>query len=88
MFYSFYVLLLIFYKIVKEYTNITAVVKQTRESGFVMTMRAVTKIAKGQEITHAYTEPLDPVITRRSILQLGKFFQVFSEHTAMVAPHI
>ena len=41
-----------------------------------MTMRAITKIPKGREITHAYTEPLDPLMTRRSILELGKFFQV------------
>ena len=41
-----------------------------------MTMRAITKIPKGKEITHAYTEPLDPLMTRRSILELGKFFQV------------
>ena len=47
-----------------------------RKDGFVMTMRSITKIKKGQEITHAYTEPLDPVMTRKSILNLGKFFQV------------
>ena len=41
-----------------------------------MIMRAITKIPKGKEITHAYTEPLDPLMTRRSILELGKFFQV------------
>ena len=41
-----------------------------------MTMKAITKIPKGKEITHAYTEPLDPLMTRRSILELGKFFQV------------
>jgi len=40
-----------------------------------MTMKAITKIAKGDEIIHAYTEPLDPVMTRKSILSLGKFFQ-------------
>lgn len=42
-----------------------------------MTMQAITKISKGEEITHAYTEPLDPVMTRKSILSLGKFFQVY-----------
>ena len=47
-----------------------------RQNGFIMTMRSVTKILKGQEITHAYTEPLDPLLTRKSILKLGKFFQV------------
>ncbi len=46
-----------------------------RESGFVMTMRAVTKIAKGADIHHAYTEPLDPILVRRSLLQVGKFFR-------------
>ena len=39
-------------------------------------MQSVTKISKGEEITHSYTEPLDPVMTRKSILDLGKFFQV------------
>ena len=47
-----------------------------RKDGFTMTMQAITKISKGEEITHAYTEPLDPVMTRKSILSLGKFFQV------------
>ena len=47
-----------------------------RKDGFVMTMKSITKISKGQEITHAYTEPLDPVMTRKSILNLGKFFLV------------
>ena len=48
-----------------------------RKDGFTMTMQAITKISKGEEITHAYTEPLDPVMTRKSILSLGKFFQVY-----------
>ena len=47
-----------------------------RENGFTMTMRSVMKIAKGQELVHAYSQPLDPVMTRRSLLYLGKFFQV------------
>ena len=51
----------------------------SRKNGFAMTMKAITKIAKGDEIIHAYTEPLDPVMTRKSILSLGKFFQVLLE---------
>ncbi len=45
-----------------------------REDGYRMTMRAVVKIPKGADITHSYTEPLDPVLQRRSLLQVGKFF--------------
>ena len=43
-----------------------------REKGFVMTMKAVRKIKKGDDITHAYAEPLDPVLQRRGILQVHK----------------
>jgi hypothetical protein len=39
-----------------------------------MTMRAVMKIPKGTDITHSYTEPLDPVLIRKTLLQVGKFF--------------
>lgn len=31
---------------------------------------------EGEDITHSYTEPLDNIITRRTILKMGKFFQV------------
>ena len=40
-----------------------------------MTMRATMRIGKGQDIHHAYTEPLDPLLVRRSLLQVGKFFR-------------
>ena len=43
----------------------------TRESGYRMTMRAVDRIKKGAEITHSYTEPLDPVLLRRTLLQVS-----------------
>ena len=39
-----------------------------------MTMRSVVKIPKGSDILHAYTEPLDTILTRKSLLQVGKFF--------------
>lgn len=39
-----------------------------------MTMRAVRRIRKGEDITHSYTEPLDTVLRRQSLLQMGKFF--------------
>ena len=45
----------------------------TRESGYRMTMRAVVRIKKGAEITHSYTEPLDPVLLRRTLLQVSSF---------------
>lgn len=47
----------------------------TLKTGYRMTMRAVVRIGKGEEITHSYTEPLDPVLFRRTLLQVGKFFQ-------------
>ena len=39
-----------------------------------MTMRSVTKIKKGEDITHSYSDPLDTVLQRRSLLRVGKFF--------------
>ena len=45
-----------------------------RSNGYKMTMRSVLKIPKGADILHAYTEPLDTILTRKSLLQLGKFF--------------
>ncbi len=39
-------------------------------------MYSISFVQAGDDITHSYTEPLDNVITRRSILKLGKFFQV------------
>ncbi len=39
-----------------------------------MTLRAVTKIPAGADITHSYTETLDPLLVRRAVLKLGKFF--------------
>lgn len=47
----------------------------TCKDGFVMTVRAVTAISKGQEITHSYTEPMDTVVVRQTLVKLGKFFQ-------------
>ncbi|XP_040573772.1 SET domain-containing protein SmydA-8 isoform X1 [Lepeophtheirus salmonis] len=46
-----------------------------REEGFKMTMKAVVDIKEGDEITHSYTEPLDPIMRRQSLLKIGKFFQ-------------
>eukprot|EP00096_Caligus_rogercresseyi_P006994 TRINITY_DN2418_c0_g2_i1.p1 TRINITY_DN2418_c0_g2~~TRINITY_DN2418_c0_g2_i1.p1 ORF type:complete len:531 (+),score=146.39 TRINITY_DN2418_c0_g2_i1:103-1695(+) len=46
-----------------------------REGGFLMTMKALVDIEAGEEINHSYTEPLDPIIRRQSILRIGKFFQ-------------
>ena len=48
----------------------------TRESGYRMTMRAVVRIKKGAEITHSYTEPLDPVLLRRTLLQVSSLTQL------------
>ena len=45
-----------------------------RSNGYKMTMRSVVKIPKGSDILHSYTEPLDTLLTRKSLLQVGKFF--------------
>merc|ERR1719469_967580 len=39
-----------------------------------MTVRAVANIAKGEDITHTYVEPLQTILVRQEILKLGKFF--------------
>jgi len=39
-----------------------------------MTVRATVDIPAGAEIVHSYCEPTEPYLTRRSLLQLGKFF--------------
>ena len=44
----------------------------TLKTGYRMTMRAVVRIGKGEEITHSYTEPLDPVLFRRTLLQVSQ----------------
>ena len=31
------------------------------------------RIGKGEEITHSYTEPLDPVLLRRTLLQVSSW---------------
>ncbi|XP_059083864.1 SET domain-containing protein SmydA-8-like [Tigriopus californicus] len=46
----------------------------SRKSGYVMTMRSLTHINKGEDITHSYTEPFDPLLQRQALLQVGKFF--------------
>ena len=48
----------------------------TAKEGFVMTVKALRDIPKGQDITHSYTEPLDTVLTRQTMLSMGKFFTV------------
>ena len=46
------------------------------KQGFVMTVKALRNIAKGEDITHSYTEPLDTVLARQTMLTMGKFFTV------------
>ena len=41
-----------------------------------MTVKAIKNIKKGDDITHNYAESLDPILTRQTILTLGKFFAV------------
>ena len=41
-----------------------------------MTVKAIQNIKKGDDITHSYAESLDPILTRQTILTLGKFFAV------------
>ena len=46
------------------------------KQGFTMTVKALRNINKGDDITHSYTEPLDNVLTRQTMLSMGKFFTV------------
>ena len=46
------------------------------DQGCVMTVKAIKNIKKGDDITHSYAESLDPILTRQTILTLGKFFAV------------
>ena len=46
------------------------------KQGLVMTVKALRDIAKGADITHSYTEPLDTVLARQTMLSMGKFFTV------------
>ncbi|XP_023325963.1 histone-lysine N-methyltransferase ASHR1 [Eurytemora carolleeae] len=39
-----------------------------------MTVRASRNIEEGEDITHTYVDPLDPVLIRQELLNLGKFF--------------
>lgn len=50
----------------------------TCQNGFVMTVKAVRNIKEGDDITHSYSEPLNTVLARQSILAMGKFFLVSS----------
>lgn len=52
--------------------------------GFAMTVKALTDIQENQDITHNYTEPLDPVLSRQGVLKMGKFFMVTFEHVISV----
>lgn len=45
-----------------------------KTQNYRMTVRAVTNITKGQDITHSYVEPLQTILVRQQILTLGKFF--------------
>jgi len=38
-------------------------------------VRAARNIKKGEEITHSYVDPQEPVLVRQELLRLGKFFQ-------------
>ena len=46
------------------------------KEGFVMTVTALRNIKAGEDITHSYTEPLNTVLARQTLLQMGKFFHV------------
>ena len=46
------------------------------KEGFVMTVKALRNIKAGEDITHSYSEPLNTVLARQTILQMGKFFHV------------
>ena len=46
-------------------------------------MRAVVRIKKGAEITHSYTEPLDPVLLRRTLLQVSLFIWLSAYHMSL-----
>ena len=46
------------------------------KEGFVMNVNALRNIKAGEDITHSYTEPLNTVLARQTLLQMGKFFHV------------
>ena len=46
------------------------------EEGFVMSVRALKDIKKDEDITHNYAEPLEPILSRQTLLTMGKFFAV------------
>ena len=46
------------------------------KEGFVMTVKALRDIKAGEDITHSYAEPMNTVLARQTILQMGKFFHV------------
>jgi len=41
---------------------------------FAMTVKALRDIKAGEDITHSYAEPMNTVLARQTILQMGKFF--------------
>ena len=43
---------------------------------FAMTVKALRDIKAGEDITHSYAEPMNTVLARQTILQMGKFFHV------------
>jgi hypothetical protein len=47
------------------------------QDGFVMTVKALRTIKEGEDISHSYTEPLDTLLARQTVLTMGKFFLVF-----------
>ena len=49
------------------------------KEGFVMTVKALRDIKAGEDITHSYAEPMNTVLSRQTILQMGKFFHVSSK---------
>lgn len=46
------------------------------KEGCVMTVRALRDIKEGEDITHSYSEPLNTVLARQTLLSMGKFFLV------------
>jgi len=44
------------------------------QDGFRMVVRAGREIKEGEEITHSYVDPQEPVLVRQELLHLGKFF--------------